>query len=76
MAEVLRQKPATNFRERERLKRLVARWVARFEARLPHEQAALYAALSIVWWGQHGIGDVTAPPTPSSRKARNGTPKY
>jgi hypothetical protein len=62
-----------DFRERERLKRLIARWVARFEARSPHEQEALYAALSIVWWGQHGLGDVTASPSPSHRKAHNGT---
>jgi hypothetical protein len=64
-----------NFRERGNLKRLITRWVAKFEKRTPHEQAALYAALSIVWWGQHGLGDVTASPTPSNRKARNGTAK-
>ena len=43
-----------NFRERERLKCLITRWVAKFESRLPHEQKALYAALSIVWWEAKG----------------------
>jgi hypothetical protein len=63
-----------NFRERERVKRLIRRWVVKFEGRAPHEQAALYAALSIVWWGQHGLGDVTASPDPSpQRKDQHGT---
>lgn len=62
-----------NFRERERLQRLIARWVRRFEARTPDEQRALYTALSIVWWGQHGLGDVTASPATDNRKASNGT---
>jgi hypothetical protein len=56
------------FREQERKKRLIARWVARFEARDPDEQEAIYRALSIVWWGQHGLGDVSASPEPHQGK--------
>lgn len=63
-----------NFRTREKRKRLITRWVAKFEKRPYHEQAALYAALSIVWWGRHGLTDVTASASPLLQKdTQHGT---
>jgi hypothetical protein len=53
-----------NFRTRGNRKRLIKRWLAKFEKRPYHEQQAIYAALSIVWWGRHGLEDVTASPSP------------